>query len=60
MFGKIHRRVPAVVVLAMVRDTGALRSGPQLRDAFSACCISLSVRTMPTRSCMNSCSSYWI
>jgi len=26
----------------------------------SACCISPSVRTMPTRSCMNSCSSLWI
>ena len=62
MFGKIERRMPAVVVLAVIRDAGALRARrSQLRDRVEGLLPFHSPsRTMPTRSCMNSCSSYWI
>ena len=52
---KIHCRVPAVVVLTVARDARPCRALPQSpRCTPSARCISSSVRTMPTRSCIES------
>ncbi len=56
---EIDRRVPAVVVLAIAGDPRPLRPRRAIAAiASSACCISASTRTMPTRSCMVSCRSY--
>ena len=55
---EIHGGVPPVVVLSMAWDTCPICARPKLGDNFQRVCISPSVRTMPTRFCIDSCNSY--
>ena len=57
---EIERGVPAGIIFAVAVNGGLFGAIPEFAEPSSACAISLSVRTMPTRFCIMSCSSCWI